>query len=212
MIRVLIADDHEVVRAGLKLLLEKKENIEVIGEAGSGQETLSMCGQLNPDIVLLDLDLPDIDGLEVTQRITSLSPNVKILILTMHDNVDYAMRLVRAGVSGFVLKGEPSQNLLTAIRKVGAGGTYVTPSISEKITFRLRQPQEENPVSLLSDRELLILVKLAQGNEIKEIAKEICLSPKTVETYKSRTMRKLGLRNISDLTRFAITNGMINKY
>lgn len=211
MIRVIIADDHELFRGGLRLLLETKSDISVVGETGTGRETIDACASLKPDVVLLDLDMPDMDGIEVTRQIASSMPDVRVLIVTMFDSEEYAARLIREGASGYIVKGTSPKELPDAIRKVASGSAYITPSIAEKLAMRNRRPGGASPLSLLSTREIQVLTRIASGQSILEIADELCLSNKTIETYKSRTMSKLEMRNVSDLTRFAIQQGLIKE-
>jgi two-component system invasion response regulator UvrY len=210
MIRVLVVDDHTLVRAGLCRLLDSEEGIEVVGETGSGREAVELCQKLKPDVVLLDYSLPDIDGLETTSRIVPLKTGASILILTMYANEEYAIRVIRAGASGFVVKGAAPEDLLTAVRKVARQGTYISPAIMDKMVGRMGQPEGEAPESSLSDREMQVLIRLARGSTTREVAEELCLSVSTVETYRSRILEKLNLRNNSDLTRFAIRRGLID--
>lgn len=209
MIRVLVVDDHNLVRAGLCRLLDAERDMEVVGETGSGREAVDLAGKLKPDIVLLDYSLPDLDGLEVTSRIAAGKSGARILILTMYASEEYATRLLKAGASGFVVKGASPEELLEAVRKIAGRGTYVTPAIMEKMIGRLGQKEEQIPESALSDREMQVLVRLARGSTTREVAKSLHLSMSTVETYRTRILEKLGLRNNSDITRFAIRRGLI---
>lgn len=210
MIRVLVVDDHTLVRAGLCRLLDSEEGIEVVGETGSGREAVELVGKLKPDVVLLDYSLPDMDGLEVTSRIIPQKTGARILVLTMYANEEYAIRVIRAGASGFVVKGAAPEELLAAVRKLARKGTYISPAIMDKMVGRMGQPEPENPESSLSDREIQVLTRLARGCTTREVADELCLSVSTVETYRSRILEKLNLRNNSDLTRFAIRRGLID--
>lgn len=209
MIRTLVVDDHALVRAGLCRLLEAEEDIEVLGQAGSGREAIQLCGKLDPDVVVLDYSLPDMDGLETLEQIVAQGKPVRVLILTMHDSEEYAIRLMKKGAAGFIVKGAPPEDLLFAIRKVASQGTYVTPSIMEKMVERLGQPKGEVPESVLSNREMQVLQRLARGSTTRETAEELCLSLSTIETYRSRILEKLNLRNNSDITRFAIRRGLV---
>ena len=209
MIRILIADDHDLFRAGLRMLIETQEDMKVVGESGTGRETLGQCRKIRPDVLLLDLDMPDIDGIEVAQQAVSTQPEVRILVLTMYDNEDYAMRLMRCGAAGYIVKGTSPKELPEAIRKVMRGEQYISPHINEQIILEAQKFKKGEPLDLLSTREIQVLGKLAQGHSIRDIAEELNLSVKTVETYKRRTMNKLDLRNISDLTRFAIKHDLI---
>lgn len=210
MTRLLIVDDHTLVRAGLSRLLDGEPDFEVVGETGSGHEAVELCEKLAPDVVLLDYSLEDIDGLQVTERIVLGKPHPRILILTMYANEEYAIRLIRAGASGFIVKGAPTEDLLAAVRKVANGGTYVTPAIQEKMVTRIGQSAEAVPESALSNREMQVLLKLALGASTREVAESLSLSISTVETYRSRILEKLNLRNNSDLTRFAIRRNLID--
>ena len=186
--------------------------MKVVGESGTGRETLGLCKKIRPDVLLLDLDMPDIDGIEVAQQISTTQPEVRILVLTMYDSEDYAMRLMRCGASGYIVKGTSPKDLPEAIRKITRGEQYISPHISEKILLETQKFRKDEPLDLLSTREIQVLQKLAQGDTIRDIAEELNLSIKTVETYKRRTMNKLELRNISDLTRFAIKHDLIKNF
>jgi len=210
MIRVLVVDDHTLVRAGLCRLLDSEEGIEVVGETGSGREAVELVEKLKPDVILLDYSLPDMDGLEVTSRIMPQKTGARILVLTMYANEEYAIRVIRAGASGFVVKGAAPEELLTAVRKVARKGTYISPAIMDKMVGRMGQSEAETPESSLSDREMQVLIRLARGSTTREVSEELCLSVSTVETYRSRILEKLNLRNNSDLTRFAIRRGLID--
>jgi len=210
MIRVLVVDDHTLVREGLCRLLGSERDIQVVGQTGSGREAVELCGQLKPDVVILDFGLPDMDGLETTLAIVPLQTGARILILTMYANEEYAIRLIRAGAAGFIVKGAPPQELLTAVRKVARKGTYVSPAILDKMIGRMGDSQVEAPESLLSDREIQVLVRLARGATTREVSEQLHLSISTVETYRSRILEKLNLRNNSDLTRFAIRRHLID--
>jgi DNA-binding NarL/FixJ family response regulator len=212
MIHMIIADDHELVRAGLCRLMETEPDITVVGQAGCGRHAVALCRELKPDLALLDFAMPDLDGIEATRQIVAEKLGIRVLILTMHDNEEYAIRLIQAGASGFILKGTSPDELLTAIRRIASGKTYITPSIMEAMTFRTFQDGAENPLGQLSDRELQVLIRLARGRINKEISDELCISVSTVETYRKRIFDKLGLRNLSDITRFAIRYGLIDKY
>jgi DNA-binding NarL/FixJ family response regulator len=209
---MIIADDHELIRAGLCRLMETEPDIQVLGQAGTGRGAVDLCRELRPDVALLDFAMPDMDGIEATRQIITEKLGARVLILTMHDNEEYAIRLIQAGASGFIVKGTSPDELITAIRRVAEGKTYITPSILEAMTFRSFQDGAENPLTLLSDRELQVLIRLARGHVNKEISEELCISVSTVETYRKRIFDKLGLRNLSDITRFAIRYGLIDQF
>ena len=210
MIKILIADDHTLVRDGLCRVLEGESDMEVVSQTGSGNEAVRLCKEIRPDVVILDYGLPDLDGLETTRQIVALGLGVKILILTMYANEEYATRLIQAGAAGFAVKASATDELMIAIRKVARGGTYVTPSVMEKMITRVGQPQEEAPESVLSEREMQVLLRLAQGAATREVSEALHLSVSTVETYRSRILEKLNLRNNSDMTRFAIRRRLID--
>jgi DNA-binding NarL/FixJ family response regulator len=199
-----------LVRAGVARLLEAEEDIEVVGQTGSGHEAVELSRRLKPDVVILDYSLPDLDGLEATQQIISAVSGVRVLILTMYANEEYATRLIRAGAAGFMIKGASADELLTAVRKVARKGVYVSPSVQEKMVSRIGQPQEDAPEAALSNREMQVLVRLARGATTREVSEALSLSLSTVETYRSRILEKLNLRNNSDLTRFAIRRNLID--
>lgn len=210
MIKVLVVDDHTLVRDGLMRLLENEEDMEVVGQCGSGHEAVELCRKRKPDVVILDYGLPDLDGLETTRQIIADNSAIRILILTMHSNEEYATRLIRAGAAGFMVKAASTDELLTAIRKVAHKGVYVSANIMEKMVTRLGQPPEDAPESALSNREMQVLLRLARGATTREVSQSLSLSISTVETYRTRILEKLNLRNNSDLTRFAIRRGLID--
>ena len=210
MIRVLLVDDHNLVRAGLCHLLESVEGIQVVGQTGLGREVAGLCESLKPDVVVLDYSLPDMDGLEVTGRLAALKTKARILILTMYGNEEYAVRLLRAGAAGFVVKGASTDELVKAIRVVASKGTFVGEDIQQKIIQRLGYSEEEAPETSLSNREMQVLMRIGAGTPTREIAEELRLSVSTIETYRSRILEKLNLRNNSDITRFAIRRHLID--
>ncbi len=210
MIRTLVVDDHTMVRAGLCRLLDAEEDLEVVGQSGSGREAVQLARELKPDVVILDYSLPDIDGLETTRQIVALNMGIRILILTMYANEEYATRVIRAGAAGFIVKVAATDELLAAVRKVARKGVYVSPAIMEKMVGRMGQSHEEVPEAVLSDREMQVLIQLAKGSTSREVSKALSLSLSTVETYRSRILEKLNLRNNSDMTRFAIRRGLID--
>ena len=209
MIRVLVVDDHTLVRAGLCRLLDSERDLEVVGQAGTSRDAVRLCRELDPDLVLLDFGLPDADGLETTERIVALQLRSRVVVLTMHSSEEYAVRLLRAGAAGFLVKGSSTDDLLVALRKVARGGTWVHPEIQERIVSRIGRLAQDAPEASLSNREMQVLLRLAPGQTTREVAEELHLSLSTVETHRGRILDKLGLRNNSDLTRFAIRRGLI---
>lgn len=209
MIRLLIVDDHTLVRDSLCRLLGSESDIEVAGLAGSAREAVELCRETKPDLVVLDYTLPDLDGLEATKQILALKNGARVLILTMHANEEYATRLIQAGASGFVVKAASTDELISAIRKVARGGVFVSAAVMERMVSRMGRPADQVPERLLSNREMQVLLRLARGSSTREVADFLNLSLSTVETYRSRILEKLSLRNNSDLTRFAIRRGLI---
>ncbi len=209
MIRILVVDDHILVRDSLCRLLDGEVDMEVVGKGGSGHEAVRLCRSENPDVILLDYSLPDIDGLETTQQIVALGGKTRVLVLTMHSNEEYATRLIQIGAAGFVVKAASTDELLVAIRKVADRGIYISPDIQEKMIVRMGQPSDASPEAALSNRELQVLLLLAKGSTTRETAKSLGIAVSTVETHRSRMLEKLNLRNNSDMTRFAIRRGLI---
>ena len=210
MITVLLADDHAIVRQGLRRLLEDCHDMEIIGEAGNGQEALRLLRQLEPDVVVMDLSMPSLDGIETTKQIVSEKLKTRIVILTMHATEEYAMRLLQSGAHGFVGKDAFGEDVVKAIRQVARGDYYVPPSLSQNLPKRYAHDQGTTPpLQTLSDRELQVLKRLAEGKTLREIAEELHLSVKTIETYRARLSAKLELKTTADLTRFALRCGVI---
>jgi DNA-binding NarL/FixJ family response regulator len=212
MIRVLIADDHKIVRSGIRRMLEDHEDIQIVGEATDGHEAIQKALETTPNIVLLDISMPGMDGLDVTKQLKTMDPNVRILVLTMHAEEQYAPRLMRAGVMGYVTKHAAPEDLVEAIHVVHSGGRFISPALAKNLAWLyLGKKADLTPVDSLSDRELQVLCLLAQGNTNREIAESLHLSPKTIDTYRARVLEKLNLRNNAELTLFAVRHGLIEK-
>lgn len=212
-IRVLLADDHAVLRSGLRLLLTSQNEFEVIGEASSGIETLSLAEELQPDLILLDLSMPALGGLDALPTLRKLVPSARILILTMHDDPQYLRQALKHGASGYVLKKAVDAELLSALRSVMRGEVYVHPSMT-RILLEDMLPEgpsvnKNDSWGSLSDREQAVLKMVALGHTSTEIAEQLNLSAKTVETYRARGMEKLGLRTRAALVKFALHEGLI---
>ena len=210
MIRIIVVDDHTVVRAGIRRLLEAEPDMEVVAEAGTGHDAVRLCREQGPDVLVLDYGLPDLDGLETTEQINLLPSPPRILILTMHASEEYATRVIRAGATGFIVKTAPVEQVVEAVRKVASNQHYVCPTIMHKMVGRLTNPVADTPESVLSNRELQVLIRLAQGMATKEVADTLNLSVSTVDTYRRRILEKLSLRNNADMTRFAIKQKLIH--
>lgn len=211
MIRILVADDHTLVREGLCRILGSETDIEVIAQTGTGREAVRLCCDFKPNVVLLDFNLPDLDGVETTSQIMQLKTGARVLILTMYSSEEYAIRAVRAGAAGFIVKGCAPDELVAAIRKVARNETYIDSDIMERMVGRMGDnSQALIPESGLSNREIQVLVRLARGGTTREVSDELNLSQSTVETYRARILEKLNLRNNSDITRFAIRRKLID--
>lgn len=216
MIKLLICDDHAVVRSGLAMLLNGRNGIEVVGEASEGDEAIAMAEQLQPNVVLMDLSMPHgKDGMTATTELKKLMPETSVLILTMHDDDEYLFRAIQVGASGYILKNAPHDELLSAIQSVAAGNAYLYPTATKRLMGeyleRLHNGGEgSGPYDLLSDREKEVLGWLAKGYSNKEIGESLFISVKTVETHKSNLMEKLGLRTRPELIKFAAKKGLLN--
>jgi two-component system response regulator NreC len=212
--RVLLADDHAVLRSGLRLLLTSQNEYDVVGEASSGTETLTLAERLQPDLILLDLSMPSLGGLDALPALRKLVPSARILILTMHDDPQYLRQALKRGASGYVLKKAADAELLSAIRAVLRGEVYVHPSMTRVLLEdMLETPPAENQNSweMLSEREQEVLKMVALGHTSAEIAEQLNLSAKTVETYRARGMEKLGLRTRAALVKFVLQEGLIKR-
>ncbi|HXU92364.1 MAG TPA: response regulator transcription factor [Gallionella sp.] len=209
MIRVLIADDHAIVRGGLKQLLALMGDIEVAGEATDGMEVLEALHNGQFDLLLLDLTMPGLSGVNLVSRVHTQYPKLPILVLSMHNELQVAKRVLQAGASGFVTKGSMQDILMDAVRRVASGGRYVDPAIAEQMMFEKVVPGEAAPHERLSERELHILKLFANGKGVNEIAAELFISNKTVSTHKARLMEKMGLKNGAELVRYAADHGLV---
>ena len=210
MIRILLADDHSIVRAGLRRIVEESGEIEVIAEASDGREAVLAVRKEKPDVAVIDISMPGMDGLEVVTRLTSYCSKVPVLILTMHDEEQYVIRAIEAGAMGYVTKQAAPEQLVAAVKKIHTGGRYLTEKASEALALRvIRGNKKQTLTESLSMRELQVLRKLAMGSTNREIATSYNISIKTVDTYRSRILKKLSLRNNSDLSRYAIQNKIV---
>ncbi len=212
-IRVLLADDHAVLRTGLKLLLSAQPDIEVVGEAVDGGEAMAKARALRPDVVLMDLTMPGIGGSEATGRIKDESPGIKVLVLTMHDDPSYLRQLLKAGASGYILKKSADADLLSAIRAAHRGEVFLDSSLAAGLVDEVIRPagprRPRDAYETLSDREREVLKWVARGHTNQEIAEKLFLSVKTIETYRARVAEKLGLRGRAELVRFAMERGLL---
>lgn len=212
-IRVLLADDHMIVRTGIRHVLEGEPGFEVVGEAATGSEAVALAARLQPDVVILDISMPGESGLLVAARLRDSSPEPRILILSMHDNAEYVLGSVRAGAHGYLLKDTAATELRSAIRSVCRGESYFSPPIASRLREALRNEQESHSGSLaqLTAREREVLLGVVRGRTNKEIAGELGISHRTVETHRESLMRKLQIRTVAELTRFALGAGVITE-
>lgn len=211
-VRILLADDHALFRAGLRALLESEPRWEVVGEASNGEEAVELARDLRPDIIVMDLSMPRANGLEATRSIRALGLECRVLVLTVHAEEEYLVPVVEAGASGYLTKTSADTDLLEALRVVARGEVYLPPRATTLLLRRYRETQDDpqqQGFRDLSDREREVLVLTAEGFSSREIGERLYLSPKTVETYRSRIMAKLGLNHRSELVRFALRTGLL---
>ena len=215
-LRVLIADDHAVVRAGIRLLLDSQEGIEVVGEAKDGADAVAKTRELAPDVVLMDVAMPGLSGLEATREIRQTNPDTRVLMLTMHDDEEYFFQAVSLGASGYILKEATPEEVVSAIRIVSRGGVAFHPSLGRKLLddylHRVQAGEESESYSLLTEREREILGLTAEGSSAREIGEKLALSPRTVERHRANLMEKLNLHNRSEVVKYAIRKGMVSPH
>lgn len=209
MIKLLLVDDHELVRIGIKRLLQDVQGMKVIGEAGTGEEAVILAKELMPDVVVLDVHMPGIGGLEATRKMVRHNPDIKILALTIYEGEPYPTRLLQAGASGYITKGCDPEEMIRAIRTIHAGQRYISPEIAQQMAIKRFTKGEESPLDLLSERELQIMLMITQGLKVQDISKKLCLSPKTVNSYRYRIFDKLNIHSDVELTLLAMRLGMI---
>lgn len=210
MINILIADDHPIVREGLKQIIAETDDIVIKGEASDGAEVLDRVRRGRWDVIVLDLSMPGMNGLDLLKQLNVQYPSLPVLVLSMHPEDQYAVRVLRAGASGYLTKESAADQLVAAIRKVAQGGKYVSPALAEKLVFDLDTDSDKPPHEKLSDREFQVLCMIASGKTVTEIAIELALSVKTVSTYRSRILEKMDMQRNSDLTHYAIQQGLIS--
>ena len=209
MINILIADDHAVVRKGLRQILTETPDLRVAGEAVDGEDVLEKVEKNSYDVIVLDISMPGMSGLDALKRLNTEHPDLPVLVLSIYSEDQYALRVLKAGASGYLTKESAPGELVSAIRKVAKGGKYVSAYLAEKLAFGLTAPANVNPHENLSDREMQVLCMIASGKTISEIGKEISLSVKTVSTYRRRILTKMKLKNNAELTHYAIRNNLI---
>ena len=213
LIKVVVADDHTILRQGIKALLDNQAGIEVIGEAKDGREALTLIERLQPDVILMDIAMPGLNGLEATRRIKKKFPKIKVLVLTMYTNEEYVFQILQAGANGYLVKETAFQDLISAIRAVYRDEAFMSPSISKKVINRYTQrAQKTNDTTcdVLTTREREVLQLIAEGSSSKKIAEALFISPKTVETHRTHIMDKLNIHNRTDLVKYAIRKGIVD--
>ena len=212
-LRILLAEDHETIRDGLKLLVNSQTDMETVGEADNGRVAVQLAQELLPDVVVMDVSMPELNGLQATKKLKQKCPQVKVLTLTRHTDDGYLQQLLQAGASGYVLKQSKSAELLRAIRAVAIGQTYLDPAITEKAITQIRgggrAVRGASPDANLSDREAEVLRLIAWGYINKEVAARLSLSIKTVEAHKANAMRKMGMKSRVDIVRYALLQGWL---
>jgi two-component system invasion response regulator UvrY len=210
MIKILIADDHAIVREGLKQIVAETSDMVVADEASTGYEVLYKVQDNKYDVLVLDISMPGGDGLNILKQIKHNNPQLPILVLSIHPEEQYAVRVLKAGASGYLTKESAPHELITAIRRVAAGRKYVSPTLAEKMAFDLTHDRVKSPHETLSDREYQVMCLIAAGKRVKEIAEELCLSIKTISTYRSRILEKMDMKNNAELTHYAIKEGLVD--
>ena len=210
MIRVIVVDDHQLVRIGTRRLLEESPGIEVVAEASTGEEAVEQVQRHLPDVVLMDIQMPGIGGLEATRRCLRAHPDVKVLVVTIHEDEPYPSKLLKVGAAGYLTKHADLKEMLSAIRKVVAGQRYISAEIAQQLALRPFSEAEDCPFDLLSAREMQISLMVIMGHRVQEISEKLSLSPKTVNSYRYRVFDKLSVRNDVGLTRMAIKHGIVD--
>jgi two-component system, NarL family, invasion response regulator UvrY len=211
MIRVLLVDDHKLMRTGIRLILEDTPDVRVAGEADSGEAAIAMSRDLKPDVVLMDVSMPGIGGLEATRKLLSTQPDAKVIVVSVHATDPFPLRLMEAGAQGYLTKDCAADEIITAIRQVDAGQRYITPVIAQQLALSAVEGMQTSPFEQLSQRETQVMLMITGGESPQVIADRLHLSPKTVSTYRTRLFQKLGVSNSVELTRLALRYGIIEE-
>jgi len=209
MIRILLADDHALVRQGLSMLLAAQPDMQIVGQAGNGREAVELGGKLHPDVAVIDVAMPELNGIEATRRLAEVSPRTRVLALSMHKDSVYVREILRAGARGYLLKDSSDTDLLAAVRAIARGEGYISPRVSEAVLSDYRRHVTDT-LDLLTGREREVLQLIAEGKTNKEIAAALNLSVYTVEAHRGRVMEKLNLHSTGELVRFALRSGLID--
>jgi len=210
MIRIVIADDHTIVREGLKQLLATTADLQVVGEAGDGHEALQRVRELSFEVLLLDMSMPGKSGIELIKQIRSEKPALRILVLTMHEEAQYAIRAIRAGAAGYLTKDSAPALLVSAIRKVATGGAFISTEVAEQLALQAMPQTNSLPHTALSDREYEVFLLIVKGVAITDIAEQLHLSVKTVSTHKARLLQKMNMSNQAELIRYALDHALLD--
>src|SRR6202522_4567847 len=209
MLRILLADDHAMVRKGFRLILETQPDMQIVGEAGNGREAVELAEKLQPDLEVMDVTMPELNGIEATRRLSTVAPRARVLALSMHKDSVYVREILRAGSRGYLLKDSVDTDLIAAVRAVAKGEGYLSPGVSDAVLTDYRR-HVTDPLDLLTSREREVLQLIAEGKTNKEIATSLSLSVYTVEAHRGRLMEKLNLHSTGELVRFAVRNGLID--
>ncbi|MFC0709117.1 response regulator transcription factor GacA [Azorhizophilus paspali] len=211
MIRVLVVDDHDLVRAGITRMLADIDGLQVVGQGSSGEEALKKARDLKPDVVLMDVKMPGIGGLEATRKLQRSNPDIKVIAVTVCEEDPFPTRLMQAGAAGYLTKGAALDEMVQAIRQVFAGHRYISPQIAQQLALKAFQPQQSgSPFDLLSEREIQIALMIANCEKVQSISDKLCLSPKTVNTYRYRIFEKLSINSDVELALLAVRHGMVD--
>jgi two-component system, NarL family, invasion response regulator UvrY len=211
MINVMLVDDHDLVRSGIKRILTDVGDIDVVAEAGSGEQAVRQAREIRPDVILMDLSMPGIGGMEATRKITRSMPGTKIIAVTIHEDEPFPARLLEAGAVGYLTKGCDVREIIDAIKSVYLGEQYLTPGVAQKLALSFVNHRDKAPLEELTQRETQVMLMIVKGEPNKRISEKLCLSPKTTSTYRYRLFEKLGVINDVELTRFAIRHGLIKE-
>ena len=209
MIRILLADDHAMVRKGFRLILESQADMQIVGEAGNGREAVELAETLRPDVVVMDVAMPELNGIEATRRLATVAPRSRVLALSMHKDSVYVREILRAGARGYLLKDSIDSDLVSAVRSVARGDGYISPGVSEAVLTDYRR-HVTDPLDLLTSREREVLQMIAEGKTNKEIATTLKLSVYTVDAHRGKIMEKLNLHSTGELVRFAVRKGLVD--
>ena len=210
IVRLLIADDHAVVRQGIRQILTDAPEVKVVAEAATGMEALELMRDADIDLVILDLSMPGLSGLDIVRQMRQDRPAVRILVLSVHPEEQYAVRVMKAGASGYLTKDSAPEELISAVRYIAAGHKYVTATLAERLALELDNASDKLPHQNLSDREYEVMLLVAEGLKVQEIADRLSLSVKTVSTYRTRLLQKMRMRNNADVVRYAVRQGLVD--